>query len=136
MADFRPTLDQVKGLIATRMGGQDFSADTIPTADEAQAIVDFVYADVFAGVADVGGSDAVAGDLVDVAKYAVALGAAAQIELTFWPEQQQEGGTAALLLDRYRDTLARLHIAMKVGFASSTPLSSFPEPCPYPDPVW
>lgn len=137
MGDFTPTPAEIKALVAQRVGGEPFGPDTVPSLAQVTELIELVVVEVTGAVADLGGTVALdAAELNDLARVAVKLGTAAQVELTFFPEQQEgAGSTASLLHERYRDVLARLRDVLRNAGSATDPLYSFPDACAWPDPV-
>lgn len=143
-----PTPAEVHAVIPQRVGGGAFSEATIPTKTQVEAVIADVVAEV---VAEAGPFDSTvvvnpaAGiddqvTVADLANRAATLGAASQIEDSFFPEQQtsvgpygveQDGGNQHLFA-RYRRALdlLRRHVTAAAGTnqpfsgSISTPLTS------------
>lgn len=133
-----PSPADVKAVIPQRVAGEAFSATTSPTADQVTSIIADVTAEV---VGEVGPFDsttvlnptAPAEDQIslgDLAKRAATLGAASQVEDSFFPEQQTSVGPYGVESDggnqhlyaRYRRALDILkrHAAAAIGVESFT----------------
>lgn len=119
LTDWRPTVAEVASVIPQRTGDRDgdaqasFTADTVPTATQVESIVRQIQSEVATRigampvaltVAPVGGTigESPAGRVVVV-------GAAAQVEDSFYPDLQLGGESlAARLWERYRTLLDAL----------------------------
>lgn len=98
-----------------RLDGQPFSASTIPTADEVKAIITDVAEEVATHV-----GAPIPQEFEDTARYATAIGVAAEIERSFWPEQQDAAdATYARFIRRYRELLELLTRRVSGSMAGS-----------------
>lgn len=119
MVSWEPAPEDVKGEIPTRVNGQPFTDETVPTVTQVRTIIRSVVAEVIGEAGsfdptDVINPDAPAVDQItlgDLAKDAATLGAASRVEDSFFPEQQNptghygvagEGGGNQHLYARYR----------------------------------
>lgn len=107
MVTWTPTVDQVKGLIPQRVAGGPFSTTSVPTSAQVAQLATQITAEVLAEVGTIPEA------IQDMANWVSTLGTAAYVELGFFPEQQDEsGGTGAILYQRYMDGLKRLQGAV------------------------
>lgn len=127
MVSWEPTPPDVKSVIPQRLNGQPFSETTTPNVEQVAAIIGDLVGEVIGEVGSFDPSDvlnpsAPPADQVtlgDLAKRAAQLGAASQIEDSFFPEQQtnavygaeQDGGNQHLYA-RYRRALELLRGAV------------------------
>lgn len=108
------TVDDVGAIIRSRTtsaSGEEtgtFTGETRPTTDQAEGIIESIAGEIAAEVGSV------PAELEDLAGSVNALGAAAQIELTYYPEQQ-DNGPYDRLNARFEKALARL----RAGVASA-----------------
>lgn len=123
MATWSPDPAAVKALIPTRV--EAFDDTSTPTRADVVEVVDQITAEILAEVGEVPDSAL----LHDYAHRVAALGAAAQVELAFWPEQTQDGTTVGqILYAKYQDGLARLRelidaaVADRGEFTGSMPM--------------
>lgn len=140
VSDYTPTKDLVARKVQSRTRDQfgnlagTFSATTTPTDTNVTAII----GDVITEVADVIGDD-IPTALFDDAKNVVALKAAMQVELDFFPDQVNTGRSIyPQLSDQYEKALVRLTRAITMSEAgdgtvddagaSLRPSYSFPKP--------
>lgn len=133
MATWAPTLAEVGGCVPTRtanvsLPGEDeylntFTADTRPTADQAQVKID-------RAVADVEAARTITASLEDVAKNAAMWRAAADIELSY-PERNADANYYAQLDARARYEWDRFIDASdnpETGTGAGLPSWTMPEP--------
>lgn len=99
-ASYQPTPDQVHALIAQRPA---FTGTSKPTLTEVQYLIEQRTADV---LGELDGSD-VPINLFGLAQRTIALGAAADIESGYYPEQQLADSQHASLTARYLQALSR-----------------------------
>lgn len=103
-----PTVDDVARLIAWRTQGPEgpplgtFTAATVPTAAQVAALITSVAAEVTAEVGTI------TDELATFARFVIALGTAAQVESSWYPDMAGANGPAESLADRYASALARL----------------------------
>lgn len=114
MADIRPTLSDLGGIMRARTRDVDgselgtFTADTRPTATEAAALVDRALAIVNPRLGVV--PDA----LAETAKSVVALRAAMFVEAAYFPEENDsEGSPYANYRDAYVEALGGYDLALQ-----------------------
>lgn len=126
-----PATSAVAAIIPRRTGdltgdlAGDFGSDTSPNAGQVATIINNVLLEVETEVGDLPDLPA---QLADYATWVVALGAAAQVELQFYPDDN----TAATLEQWYQNAMARLHrVATSGGSSDEPPLPVFG----FPDPV-
>lgn len=108
-----PTPSDVKAIIPQRLNGAPFGATTIPTGDEVVLLIGQVATDVVGDLGSFDSSATVDTDeqvtVGDVARGVVALGAAAYVEQSFFPEQSTDVVTSAtVLFRRYEAAVDRL----------------------------
>lgn len=105
----RPTPAEVKALIPARLEGAAFANDTIPTLAQVEKIIDDIVEEVIGAV-----EVAIPETFLSLARFAVKMGAAAEIERSFWPEQHDLADTATYerLRTRYRELLEQLKAAI------------------------
>jgi len=116
-AEFTPSVAELSALLRARtknaVGGEGtFTADTRPTNDQVIVLIDFVVGEV---------EGAVGPELPAVlhrqAKRCIMLGTAALVELSYFPEQQNQGGAdrsaAASYREMYETALGRLAAARR-----------------------
>jgi hypothetical protein len=103
---FTPTVEDVAALIRARTKDSNgnevgtFNADTRPTATQAQEAIDHALAALHEKVGSIGNSCS------DVARMAATYGAAAEIELSYFPEQARtDRSPYTYLLNRYEQLL-------------------------------
>lgn len=108
-ADWLPPVAAVGAVLRSRTKDDEgvemgtFTPDTRPTGDQTSELIDQAQADVAAEVGDVPEV------LWPAARRVTALGAALQVELTYFPEQVATGRSPyEQLRDQYRDALTRL----------------------------
>lgn len=119
-----PSVDDVAVLMRARtkdtVGAEGtFNANTRPTGNDVQVLIDFIVGEVRGHVGPV---------LPDIlhaqARRATILGVAALIELSFFPEQQNQGGndrtSAAAYREMYETALANLAAARRSYTASAS----------------
>lgn len=117
-----PTIDEVASLIRARtkdVNGNElgtFTADTRPTDVQAQQAIDNQVILLHAHVGVVGDGCS------DLARMAAALGAAAEIELSYFPEQVNSGRSIyPQLLDRYADAVTGVESCVLGNLPGQTP---------------
>lgn len=121
--DWEPTPAEVKALIASRNDGRPFSDTTIPTHHEVTQTIGDICVEIEAKLQRV----EVPENLAGLAKRAAKLGAAAEIERAYFPEQHDFSDTAtyARLFARYREVLEELRDAvLGLGAGSRSTLHS------------
>lgn len=114
-----PDVEEVHSVIPQR-ANDGFSSTSKPSSSDVESIIGQVIAEVLGEVGKFDPSDEISlpGDdattLGDLARWTVTLGAAAYIEISFFPEQQQLGDTTPgqILHQRYISSLARLKAAI------------------------
>lgn len=136
-ATWRPTVADIAALVAHRAGDRDgaavasFSANSVPTASQVEALVSQVQAEVATRIGDVPTALATpvasnSGPGGTPAGRVVALGAASYVELQFWPDLQLGGqGPAQQLWERYQVALDAL-VAASADIADDGVLGSDP----------
>lgn len=131
-----PVAGDVHAALASRASIDGFTADTRPTTEEVDLIIDKVALDVVAALGDADLSKVInpsapADDRVTLAEFAakvVTIGAAAEVERSFFPEQQGDSEAETSLFRQFRESLARLTSAATVvvsggtAFVGSAPL--------------
>lgn len=118
MLSWVPVPEEIHALMAARALPEGFGEDTTPTRDAVEAVIEKVGHEVIAVLGDVDLSRAInpsapTGDRVtyrDLAVKVVALGAAAEVERSFFPEQQESEAEGSLFR-QYREALTRLAAA-------------------------
>jgi hypothetical protein len=102
-----PTVDDVAAIIRARTKDRNgneigtFSEDTRPTAAQAQEAIDHAVILVHQKVGPIGD-----GQCGDLARIAAAIGAAAEIELSYYPEQSRtDRSPYSYLMERYTEAL-------------------------------
>lgn len=111
-----PNAEQVHGVIPQR-AGNGFSATSIPSQADVESVIEQICVEVVAEVDPFDAATVISGTgddrqtLGQLARWCATLGAAAQVELGFFPEQQQLGDTSIgqVLYSRYKDALVRLN---------------------------
>jgi hypothetical protein len=122
-AAWAPAAADVKALLPQRGGGDTFTDETIPSLTQVRSIIDQVVTEV---LAHVGGVLPPGFDLEPHAARAAMLGAAYYVELGLFPEQANDGGSAAEQLhDRYTEALARLLKLVTDVLARTQPAPGF-----------
>jgi hypothetical protein len=130
LPDWTPTPQDVADVIPRRardadgLGRGTFTADTVPSAQQVSRIAAQFAIEIASAVRVLPAA------LHQQARQVAALGAASQIELSFYPEARE--GTAVPLGDRYRQALAGLvraasNLSSAAGGAG-LPRGSFPPP--------
>lgn len=110
--EYLPTPANVKALIPMRNEGRPFSAQSIPT----EAQVGETIANVASEVQSAIGLDvALDASLHDLARYTTALGAAAEVERSFWPEQHEATDSTYIRLKRRYDELKAVLVETVTG---------------------
>jgi hypothetical protein len=109
----RPRVSDVGALLAQRGKGRNgvqFGTDSKPSYVQVAGIISQMASEVDAELAGV----KVTPKLASYARYAITLGAAATVELTFWPEQaSNQGSTSGILWSRYQGALSRFRELLK-----------------------
>lgn len=109
----RPPVRAVGALLATRgvdRTGVQFGVNTKPSYTQVQSIIDSVAGDVDGELNGV----AVTPALARLARWCITLGAAATVELTFFPEQASSGGdTSGIWWSRYQASLLRFRTLLE-----------------------
>lgn len=105
MQPYEPTPDEVKSLMPQRLEGQPFAEDSVPSHAQVVEIISDVAGEVAATL-----SFTIPEAHYGLARYCVKVGAAAEIERSFFPEQHAEADTAtyARYVRRYRELLDAL----------------------------
>lgn len=134
-AQWTPSVDDVAALIPQRTGDPTgaaqttFTATTVPTATQVANIIGQVVNEVAGTVGVVPDNDpggpGVRASLIDMAKRVVALGAAAEVETSFYPDQNVGGmGIGAVLYARYKDALKGLLSGVQTVLGGGAPGSA------------
>lgn len=123
-----PTTADVKALLPRRLGGvADFSASTIPTATQVTGYIEGV-------VAEIGTLGQLPVEHEDLAKEVVRYGAAAVVELLYWPEQSRKPDSVYEELEEEFERLKALLMRVIPGDVAGEgdvpgpPRYAFPEP--------
>lgn len=120
MTTWAPEPGAVKAIIAARLDGADFSADTTPNLDDVALTIGQVTTEVVAAVPPFSALTVVNPDepvadqvtLGQIAARAVALGAAHEVERALFPEQQEQTETEGNLYRQYLAQIERLRSAI------------------------
>lgn len=138
--DWAPSPADVGAILRTRTKDRNgnepgtFNSDTRPTGDSAADLIDTIVTEI---AADCG---AIPDLIQDYARRTAAMGTAAEVELTYWPEQSsRSGSTYDRLYARYQDMFTRLKKQVSEVNADGTvtddedllPVFAFPQadPC-------
>ena len=123
-----PVAADVHAVLASRASIDGFTAETRPTAEEVDLVIDKVAFDVVAALGDadlsrVMNPSAPVGDrvtLADLASKVVTIGAAAEVERSFFPEQQVDHEAETSLFRQFRESLTRLTAAASLVLSGGT----------------
>lgn len=117
MLSWAPIPDEVHDLLAVRATTDGFSSETTPTDKQVEAIIGKVAIEVVGVLGDIDMARVInpsAVTLTDrvtvgqIASKVTALGAAAEVERSFFPEQQPDTEAETSLYRQYRESLERL----------------------------
>ena len=123
-----PVAADVHAVLAARASIDGFTTETRPTAEEVDLVIDAVAVEVIAALGDSDLSRTInpsanAEDQVTLAALAakvVTIGAAAEVERSFFPEQQADHEAETSLFRQFREALGRLTAAAMVTLTSGT----------------
>lgn len=123
----RPSVDELAKLMRARLEGDlarqpTFNAETTPTAQEAEGLIDIAEAMVKAKI-----GSAVQDSLLDASTKAMMFKAAALVEVTYYPEQANADNSAyGLYQAQYEELLAVLVEAANDNRPNSSRVGSVP----------
>jgi hypothetical protein len=113
-----------RALDADGFGRGDFTTETVPSRDQVLRIAASHALELAAAM------PGLPEELYERARQVVAIGTAAAVEASFFPEQQESGATGQLLAIRYSKALSTLRTAPSAAGAGATaaPRGDFPPP--------